>query len=128
MKKLGIVLVIAALSFGCTVHQRGFTFISTKNVELSRVDMVKTQVVRDRKGSDSRFWILFIPFAGNPTLENAVNGCLKDGDGDFIISPEVSSTGWSILLFSYGSWHVKGDVGNSLSTSLPEQRQPATVD
>ena len=96
MKKLGIVLVIAALGFGCTVHQRGFTFISTKNVELSRVDMVKTQVVRDQKGSDSRF--------------------------------EVSSTGWSILLFSYGSWHVKGDVGNSLSTSLPEQRQPTTVD
>ena len=128
MKKLGIILVIAALSFGCTVYQRGFTFISTKNVELSRVDMVKTQVVRDRKGSDSRFWILCIPFAGNPTLENAVNECLEDGDGDFIISPVVRSTGWSLLLFSYGSWHVKGDVGNSLSTSLPEQRQPTTFD
>ena len=122
MKKLGIVLVIAALSFGCSVHQKGFTFISTKNVELSRVDMAKTQVVRGQKGSDSRLWILFIPFAGSPTLEKAVNKCLEDGDGDFIISPEIRSTGWSILLFSYGSWHVKGDVGNSLSTSLPEQR------
>jgi len=128
MKKLGIVLVIAALSFGCSVHQRGFTFISTKNVELSRVDMAKTQVVRDQKGSDSRFWVLCIPFAGNPTLENAVNECLEDGDGDFIISPEVRSTGWSILLFSYGSWHVKGDVGNSLSNKSPEQIQPTTVD
>ena len=128
MKKLGIVLVIAALSFGCSVHQKGFTFISTKNVELSRVDMAKTQVVRDRTGSDSRFWILCIPFAGNPTLENAVNECLEDGDGDFIISPEISSTGWSIFLFSYGSWHVKGDVGNSLSNKSPEQIQPTTVD
>lgn len=122
MKKLSIIFVVAALGFGCSVRQTGFTVISTKNVELSRIDLKETNVVRNQTGKDSRLWLLFIPLSGNPKLEDAVNMCLKNGEGDFIINPIVRSTGWSLLLFSYGSWHIKGDVGNSLADKLPEQR------
>jgi hypothetical protein len=122
MRKLSIIFVVAALGFGCSVRQTGFTVISTKNVELSRIDLKETNVVRNQTGRDSRLWLLFIPLSGNPKLEDAVNMCLKNGKGDFIINPIVRSTGWSLLLFSYGSWQIKGDVGNSLADKLPEQR------
>ena len=106
MRKLIIMLVVVLFGFGCSVRQTGFTVISTKNVELSSVDLKE------------------IPLSGNPKLEDAVDMCLKDGDGDFIINPIITSRGWSLLLFSYGSWHIRGDVGNSLVGKLPEQRMP----
>ena len=124
MRKLIIILVVVLFGFGCSVRQTGFTVISTKNVELSRVDLKETRLVRNRTGRDSRLWLLFIPLSGNPKLEDAVDMCLKDGDGDFIINPIITSRGWSLLLFSYGSWHIRGDVGNSLVGKLPEQRMP----
>lgn len=126
MRKISILLGIVLLCFGCSVRQTGFTVISTKNVELSRIDLKETNVVRNQIGRDSRLWLLFIPLSGNPKLEDAVNMCLKNGKGDFIINPIVRSTGWSLLLFSYGSWHITGDVGNSLAGKLPEQRIPAS--
>jgi len=128
MKKLTILFVISILAFGCTVRQTGFTVLSTKHVELSRIDLKETDVARNQKGSDSRLWILFIPLAGNPTLEDAVNTCLENGKGDFIINPIVDSSWWSLILFSYGSWHVEGDVGNSQSpTTQREQKMPTTT-
>lgn len=126
MRKISIVFGIVLLCFGCSVQQRGFTVLSTKHVELSRIDLEETNVVRNQSGRDSRLWILFIPLSGNPTLENAVNECLENGKGDFIINPVVRSTGWSFfLLFSYGSWHIEGDVGNSLAGKQPEQGSPS---
>ena len=128
MKKLTILFVISFLAFGCSVRQTGFTVLSTKHVELSRIDLKETDVARNQKGRDSRLWILFIPLSGNPTLENAVNDCLESGKGDFIINPIVDSSWWSLILFSYGSWHVEGDVGNSQSpTSRREQKMPTTT-
>ena len=79
MRKIGIIIAVAALGFGCTVRQTGFTVLSTKHVELSRIDLEETNVVRNQTGRDSRLWLLFIPLSGNPTLENAVNECLKTG-------------------------------------------------
>jgi hypothetical protein len=128
MKKLAILFVISFIVFGCTVRQTGFTVLSTKHVELSRIDLKETDVARNQTGRDSRLWILFIPFGGNPTLENAVNQCLENGKGDFIINPIVDSSWWSLILFSYGSWYVTGDVGNSGSpTSQREQKMPGTT-
>lgn len=128
MKKLAILFVISFLAFGCTVRQTGFTVLSTKHVELSRIDLKETDTALKQTGRDSRLWILFIPFGGNPTLENAVNQCLENGKGDFIINPIVDSSWWSLILFSYGSWYVTGDVGNSQSpTAQREQKMPTTT-
>ena len=123
MKSLLFMMLIVMLASGCTVRQTGFTVISTKNVELSRVDLKQHPVVRNQEAWDNRLWFLFIPLGGNPKLEDAVNDCLEKGHGDFMIKPVITSTGWSILLFSYGSWHVKGDIGNSLAGKLPEEEK-----
>ena len=128
MKKLALLFMISLCAVSCTVRQTGFTVLSTKHVELSRIDLKETDVARKKSGRDSRLWILFIPFAGNPTLENAVNDCLENGKGDFIINPIVDSSWWSLILFSYGSWYVEGDVGNSLSPAgQRDQKVPTTT-
>ncbi len=125
MKKLCFIFLAFFLAAGCTLRQANFTVLSTKTVEISRIDLKKVDLVKNRQGKSSRLWFLFIPFGGPPTLEDAVDRCLENGGGDFMTSSVFYTNNWSILLFSYGSWIVKGDVGNSLSygsADLPDRK------
>ncbi len=127
MKKISIVLAIAVLGFGCTIRHADFTVLSNKNVEISRVDLKRIQLVRNQEGRDGRLWFLIFPLGMSPTLEEAVDQCLEDGGGDFMTSAVISRKWWSFILFSYGAWYIKGDVGNSLSYAsgdLPDRRLP----
>src|SRR5438105_15582508 len=99
---------------GCATDQGRFPIMSTKNVEVSRVDLKHIPFVRDVQGADGRFWFLFIPFGSSPTLAKAMDDCLKHGNGDFMTSARIESFFWSALLCSYESWRVTGDVGDSL--------------
>lgn len=65
------------------------------------------------KGTDGRLWFLFIPFGGEPSIKEAVDRCMDNGNGDFIERARIYQTSWSVLLFSYGNYKVIGDVGNS---------------
>ena len=127
MKIVGVVLAIAVLGLGCTVRHADFTLLSTKTVEISRVDLKRIQLIRNQEGQDGRLWFLFIPLGTSPKLESAVDQCLESGGGDFMTSAVISRKWWTLLLLTYGAWHVKGDVGNSISYpagDLPDRRLP----
>lgn len=100
---------------GCASRIGDFTILSTKNVEISRVDLKKIRFTRNQYGSDGRFWLLFIPFGAPPNMKEAVDEALEMGKGDFMTSAVLYRTSWSILLFSWESFSIKGDVGDSLS-------------
>ncbi|MBI3725660.1 hypothetical protein HY251_17170 [bacterium] len=117
---LGSFLAAATSLAACGAEQGRFTVISTRNVELSRVDLKHIPLKRGVSGSDGRFWFLFIPFGGAPTINNAIDDCLKSGDGDFMVSTRVKSFGWTILLFSWESFSAHGDVGSSLGSGSRE--------
>ncbi len=106
---LGVVTASLGLS-GCRTDQGHYTILSTRNVELSRVDLKYTPVVRDVSKTDSRLWFLFIPLGHAPTLDTAVDRCLGSGDGDFLTNAQVKSFWWTILVFSYESYSVEADV------------------
>ena len=108
------------LTVGCTTRHGTFTVLSTKNTEISRVDLKRVTFTRDVRGKDSRVWFLCIPFGSAPTLEEAADRCLEKGHGDFMTSAVIYRTGWSILLFSYGAWTLEGDVGDSLSAGAAD--------
>ena len=59
---------------------------------------------------DSRAWLLFIPLGGKPTIDAAMNKMLEKNDGDFATNVKILDGGWSIIVFSYGSITVEGDV------------------
>jgi hypothetical protein len=114
LKLLLFVFLIIALT-GCAIREGDFTILSTKNVEISRVDLKRIDFTRNMEGSDGRFWLFFIPFGAPPLLEEAADRALERGRGDFMTSAVVYRTAWHIILFGWESWTVKGDVGNSLS-------------
>lgn len=125
-----LLLVTLTLFSGCAARQGDFTLLSTKNVEVSRIDMKNVDLERNTKGSDGRFWFLFIPFGPAPTLEEASDDALEEGGGDFMTSAVVYRRQYHLGLFGWESWIVKGDVGDSLSRNSREmsgygtRRQP----
>ena len=79
------------------------------------MDLKRAPYTRDVKGSDSCLSILFIPFP--PTglsWQRATDDCLREGHGDFITSARLERFRWSLLLVGWDSYHVVGDVGDSL--------------
>lgn len=113
-------LVAASLSVGCVTDHGAMTLLSSKNVELSRVDLKHVSFTRNVQASDGRFWFLFIPFGRSPTIGRAVDECLVTGSGDFMTSARVTSLWWTVLLFSWESYRVEGDVGDSLGEGSRE--------
>lgn len=104
----------------CKSELGRFTILSTKNVELSRVDLKRISVQRGITASEGRFWFLFIPFGGSPSVLRLSDECLNKGRGDFMVNARVNEFGWTCLLFSWGSLEVTGDVGDSMGVGSRE--------
>jgi hypothetical protein len=106
VRTLAVVLMTSLLGLACSSTQT-LTLVSTKNVDLSATHDV---AARAQEESEGRFWLLFIPFAGEPDALGATNKLLGKHNGDYLTNVEVKKTGWSLLVFSWGSVTVKGDV------------------
>lgn len=109
MRSLIAVLCVALA--GCSSVDGRYTVLSTKEVEVSRVDVKKAPLRRDVQGaSDGRLWFLFIPLGRAPSVEVATDRALAAGQGDLILSAKVHRTWWSALIVSWQSTWVTGDV------------------
>jgi hypothetical protein len=83
--------------------------------------MKNTALTRDVESTNGRLWFLIIPFGSQPKIKEAMDQCLEQGKGDFMTNAVVYEKSWSLLLFSWGAFRVKGDVGNSM-TGAPANR------
>lgn len=102
-------LAITSLLLGssCTVRVADFNAISTRNVNLDRIDL---DSVDGKKviGTSSRFIFLFIPF-GLPTLQEAVDEALDAGGGDLMTDTAVYTSFWWFI-FGSTKIEVRGTV------------------
>jgi hypothetical protein len=125
-KWTGLVASILFLTMaGCANRIGDFTIVSTKNVEISRVDLKRVDFTRGVEGGNGRWWVLFIPLGPAPNMKEAVDRCLERGHGDFMTSAVIYERNWHVILFGHEAIEVKGDVGNSLSqgaADLPARR------
>ncbi len=104
--------LLAMYTFGCTKRIGDFSILSTGVPQYDTIQNVP--LTRTVEGSDGRLWFLIIPLNSAPNLNEAADRCIDQaGGGDFIERARIYETGWSILLLSYGSYSIIGDVGNS---------------
>ena len=111
MKKLFYVLFIMILLNSCTYQIAEFSLVSTGTPQYANMANVPTE--KSIEGSDGRLSFLFVPIGGRPSLKEAVNKCLDEGNGDFVERARFYGTYWNFILFSYEGFSVIGDVGNS---------------
>lgn len=123
MKIPRLVCALAVLALlvgsGCAQVSR-MTVASTKNVDLS----AGSEKTGERKSaSNSRLWILFIPFGRAPNFDRAMSRAIDRGKGDFLTNVRVRQGGWSIIgLVSYEWVDVRGDVWRSNRPLAPAPR------
>jgi hypothetical protein len=128
IRTLAAVLMTSLLGLGCSTTQT-LSLVSTKNVDLSATYNV---AARGQEASEGRFWLLFIPFAGEPNALSATTKLLDKHNGDYLTNVAVKKTGWSLLVFSWGSVTIKGDVYSRVNTpaatpaAAPTPAEPAT--
>jgi hypothetical protein len=104
----------ALFTTGCSTRVADFTVVSTKNVELSRIDVKKAAVVHNVTGVSREYIITFFP-TGTPSIQKAVDDALHRGGGDVMTSANVDQGGWYIpLIFGVSYVKVTGDVINSV--------------
>jgi hypothetical protein len=97
------------MSTGCMTRVGDMTMLSTRNVNLDRLDIDKLPQQKNITGEDSVVVLLGIPL-GQPHLKNAVDNALDKGNGDLMTDVVLSAGGWSIFIIGQATLEVKGTV------------------
>ncbi|BBM86152.1 hypothetical protein [Candidatus Uabimicrobium amorphum] len=104
-----LLIVLLIFASGCSSKLAEYSIISSRTLGDSNTLVFTSESQAQRvSGSSSRVWFLFIPFGEAPRIQYAIDNALNNGQGDFIENAELSSSWWSILLFSYGSYSIDG--------------------
>ncbi len=110
-----LALVAAMLAFSaCSTRQGDFTVLTNRNVDLDNV--MEARRTQDRplaEYTDRTHWILFFRVSGAATIEEAVDGCLDQANGDCLVDAAIYQYGWTCILYSQTGWKIRG---RSLST------------
>ncbi|HIJ65678.1 MAG TPA: hypothetical protein HPP77_06965 [Candidatus Hydrogenedentes bacterium] len=119
---IALALVLMACSGGCVTRVGDFSLMSTGTPQYEK--MGTAHITSGVRGSDGRFWILFLPFDRPPSIETAVNECQDRGRGDFMERARVERMWWTLIVFSYDQYSCKGDVGDTkrLQREVTESR------
>jgi hypothetical protein len=128
MRRFGFALGLVGLFFatGCTDTVARLAIASTKTTDFSQNHYrAATQASAD----DGRLWLLVLPLGGAPSIEDAINHLLQKYNGDYLTDTKVDETWWSLLLVSWGSVSVTGDVwtaGSAPAVAPAPATAPAT--
>jgi hypothetical protein len=103
-----IPIAISLLITGCTSRVTDFTFISTKNMDLTRVAEFKRGTTRV-KGEDKKSIIIIIP-TGEPNAKEAIDRAIQQQPGAIaLLDGVIYKHGWYIpYIYGQFSFEVEG--------------------
>jgi hypothetical protein len=117
MNPLSRVLALAFVTtlFGCGGRVADFTVVSTQLTRLETVDTARQfQNPGKIETISFRHWMFFFPLGGKPTLKDAIDKLLKQGNGDVVVDAVVYDYGWWIpFIYGRSGWRVEGRVLNT---------------
>jgi hypothetical protein len=92
--------VFSVLVFGCTGRIADYTILSTKNIDLSRLDEYERTAERV-KGSDARAIIIVIP-TGTPSFGEAADNALESVPGGVALLDGVIDYSFFYIPYLFG--------------------------
>lgn len=111
MKKcyLCLCMVVIVLS-GCATRS-DFTAISSKNVNLSNLQIDRTKLKGRTMGEDCQDIIILFPTGGPPTLDEALDRALEAKNATLLFDAVVNFHHFYIpYLYGQTCWKVEGDA------------------
>jgi len=111
MKKIGLLIILALISTGCSVRLTDFTAISTKNLNLPAK---KGERVEAEDCAKLLFGLIPINGTFQPNLKQAIDNAIEKGNGDVLIDGVVYSNFIFIpLIYTQVCYSVKGTIGST---------------
>ena len=110
-KRRYLLLVLTSLllvSVGCSMRTADLTAMSTKIVQLEKIDLDALEAT-NASGDSYGVNILGIPISW-PHLEDAVDEALANGNGDFLTDAVVHDSHYSFLIGGIHKINVEGSV------------------
>ncbi|MCK4341890.1 MAG: hypothetical protein KAY37_09235 [Phycisphaerae bacterium] len=112
MKRSHVVALGAGLLFlfGCEQRLGDFTFLSSKNIDLSNLEMEADENAPIVEGEDSKP-IIFVFSTGVPNLKEAVDRAIESGRGTALSDVSIYYTHWYIpYIVGENKFRVRGKV------------------
>ena len=101
------------LILGCASHS-DFTALSSKNVNLTGIELKKENSKGVSSGEDCQHIISFIPTSGPPALDEAIDRALEPMKGNLMLDAQVDWVSFYIpYIYGQTCWKVKGEVYDS---------------
>jgi hypothetical protein len=95
---------------GCATRS-DFTAISSKNLNLSDVQIDRTRLKGRTSGEDCTHIIIFIPTGGPPTLDEALDRALEPKNANLLLDAVVDWNSFYIpYIYGQTCWNVEGDA------------------
>jgi len=110
MKRSHVLALGAALLFllGCEQRLGDFTFLSSKNIDLSNLNMEAGEDAPLVEGEDSKL-IIFVFSGGPPNLKEAVDRAIESGRGTALSDVSIYHTSWYIpYIVGENKFRVRG--------------------
>jgi len=111
-KGLSVLIVVACVLplCGCQKRLGDFTFLSSKNIDLSNLDMEAGRDAPRVEGVDSRLIILGFT-SGPPNLKEAVDQAIESGRGTALSDVSIHHHYWAVPPFvGENKFVVRGKV------------------
>ena len=94
--------------FGCQQRLGDVTFLSSKNIDLSNLEMDAAEGAPIVEGEDSKP-IIFLFSTGTPNLKEAVDRAIESGHGTALSDVSIYYTGWYFEFRTFPSRFVSSE-------------------
>ncbi len=102
MKKLFLSLAVVAGLCSCSSRLGDFTMISTRNIDLNRIDGYKVDTTQRIEGEDIGHIIIVFP-TRTPNIKEAIDDAIRKGGPDCVgVSDAVIDDYWWWVPYIYG--------------------------
>jgi len=111
MKKFHFLFLLGVIVLSGCATRSDFTAISSKNVNLSNIQIDRSRLKGRTTGEDCQHIIILFPTGGPPTLDEALDKALETKQANLLLDAVVNWNSFYIP-YVYGEtcWKVEGDA------------------
>ena len=118
-----IVVILAIVS--CATYHGEYSVLSNRSLDLKDFDPRKSiqRRVYAEGVSERRIYCLFPDRDGFPSLDEAIDQVLAEGEGDLVLNAQVIRWHWYVpMIYGTSGWKVVGDVVDTGSRGAKLER------
>ena len=117
-------IAVVLTSTGCITYHGQYSVLSNRVLDLKDFDPARALAKRvyAEGSSERRMVAMIVDRERLPTLDEAIDKALEEGEGDLILNAQVLHWHWDIpLIYASSGWKVVGDVVNTGSAGTKVQ-------